>query len=79
MAGNTKSFKNKAYLIEDGDNNDISFSNIHVTSPYEKMYIPVINATQIQITLKKRKPIGQVRELEKRTENINATKKLQFI
>ena len=79
MAGNTKSLKNKAYLIEDGDNNDISFSNIHVTSPYEKMYIPVINATQIQITLKKRKPIGQVRELEKRTENINATKKLQFI
>ena len=39
------------------------------------MYIPVINTTQIQITLKNGKPpIGQVTELEKCTENINATK-----
>ena len=27
MAGNPKSFKNKAYLIEDGDNSDISLAN----------------------------------------------------
>ena len=46
MAGNTNNFKNKAYLIEDGDNNDISLANIHVTSPCKKMHIPVINTTE---------------------------------
>ena len=46
MAGNPNSFKNKAYLIEDGDNNDISLANIHVTSPCKKMHIPVINTTE---------------------------------
>ena len=33
MKGNTNSFKNKAYLIENGDSNGISLANIHVTSP----------------------------------------------
>ena len=36
MAGNPNSFKNKAYLIEDGDNNDISLPNIHVTHLVKK-------------------------------------------
>ena len=76
MAGNTNSFKNKAYLIDDRDNNDISLANIHVTSPCKKMHIPVINTTEIQITLKKGKPIRQVTELEECTENINVIKKL---
>ena len=73
MAGNPNSFKNKAYLIEDGDNSDISLAN-HVTSPCKKMHMPVTNTTESHITLKKGKPIGQVSELEECTENINATK-----
>ena len=35
MAGNPNSFKNKAYLIEDGVNSDISLAN-HVTHPVKK-------------------------------------------
>ena len=38
------------------------------------MHIPVINTTESHITLKKRKPIGQVTKLEECTEKINATK-----
>ena len=72
MAGNPSSFKNKAYLIEDGDKNDISLANIHVTSPCKKMHIPVTKTTESHITLKKGKPIGQVTELKECSENINA-------
>ena len=78
MAGNTNSFKNEAYLIEDVDNNDISLADIHVTSPCKKMHIPVLNTTESQITLKKGKPIGQVTALEECTENINTTKNYDF-
>ena len=74
MAGNTNAFKNKAYLIEDGDNNGIRLTNIHLTSPCKKMHMPVINTTESQITLKKGKPIEKVTELEERIESINATK-----
>ena len=66
--------KNKAYLIEDGYNNDISLANIHLTSLCKKLHIPVTNTTESHITLKKGKPIGQVTELGECTENINATK-----
>ena len=38
------------------------------------MHTPVTNTTESQITLKKRKPTGQVTGLEECTENINATK-----
>ena len=67
MMGNTNSFKNKAYLIEDSDDNDISLANIHIASPCKKMQIPVINT-------EKGKPIGHVTELEECTGNINATR-----
>ena len=67
MTGNTNSFKNKAYLIEGGDDNDISLANIHITSPRKKMHIPVINT-------EKGKPIRHVTELEEHTGNINATR-----
>ena len=59
MAGNPNSFKNKAYFIADGDNNDISLANIHVTSSCKKMHISVINTTESHITLKKGKPLGK--------------------
>ena len=68
------SFKNKAYLIENGHNNDISLANIPITSPCKKMHTPAFNTKQSQITLKKGKPIGQVTKLEECTENINSTK-----
>ena len=64
--------KNKAYLIEDGYNNDISLANIHLTSLCKKLHIPVTNTTESHITLKKGKPIGQVTELKECSENINA-------
>ena len=59
MAGKTNSFKNKAYLIEGGDN-DISLANIQVTSPSKKMHILVSNTTESNITSKKGKPIGEL-------------------
>ena len=71
MAGNTNSFKNKAHSIEDGDNNDIRLTNVHLTSP-KCTYQLLIQ--QRHIMLKKGKHIGQVIELEECTENINATK-----
>ena len=64
--------KNKAYLIEDGYNNDISLANIHLPSLCKKLHIPVTNTTESHITLKKGKPIGQVTELKECSENINA-------
>ena len=64
--------KNKAYLIEDGYNNDISLANIYLTSLCKKLDIPVTNTTESHITLKKGKPIGQVTELKECSENINA-------
>ena len=64
--------KNKAYLIEDGYNNDISLANIYLTSLCKKLDIPVTNTTESHITLKKGKPIGQVTELKECSENTNA-------
>ena len=76
------SFKNKVYLIGNGDNNDISLAihhhlvknNIPITSPCKKMHTPAFNTKQSQIILKRGKPIGQVTKLEECTETINSTK-----